>query len=1053
MNGKPSLLLVEDSKSFGSVLKRSAEEALGLEVKWVRNYADAAKLLEEDGQPMTVAILDLHLPDAPDGQIVDLVLSKNIPVIVITGEYREQLRADMMAKGVLDYFVKDNLSVVETLIHFTQRIFRNSHFNVLVVDDSRSARAMLYRFLKRYGFRVMDADSGQAAIDLFDKQRIHMLLTDYQMPGMDGFQLTRKIRSRFRRDEVCIIGLSSQNEPGMAIRFIKAGANDFLAKPFQNEELLYRVFQNIEILEHNLTLEDQIRERTAKIQENEAVLTTIMGSALDAIITTDGRGMVESVNPAAEALFGYSSSKLIGQNIADYIIPVELRQSHQEAMARRSSVGGTESEVKRRIEFPGLRADGTLIDLEISLTTISQHGQVHYAAFCHDITDRKQLLKSLKETLDVAESANRAKSEFLANMSHEIRSPMNAIIGMTELVLSSSLTDGQRNNLEIVQQSSHTLLELLNSILDLSKIEAGKLTLEKAPFDSRGQIENACITMAVKAHQKDIELFCRLSPQVPETLIGDSLRLKQVLINLISNAIKFTSAGEIVVDVAPVAEVVATSQQITLRCSVQDTGVGIPADKLALVFERFTQADGSTTRQYGGTGLGLTISRHLVGLMGGDIKVESEPGQGSRFTFTATLAIGCREDRDKDGGERQGGYPRQPLQGVHLLVVIGQQTGRLVVQEMLSSMGATVTEADSLAAAIRQLRQARDQKTHYDLLLLDHRLVMDLDADTELWGTLLESQPIPAAVLIPTNMDLKDLPAVGWLQQMATIKKPVRYFQTLKTLYALLGRAAVGEASPSAARLVRSQQRPLRILLVEDLVNNQKLATAILEPVGHTLTIANNGQEALDILQQNRFDLILMDLQMPVLGGIETVQQIRQRDKTQPDQPATPIIAVTARAAPAEQQICLDAGMNGYLRKPYRPDELLAAVAEIATAGQPAVATVIDRVRKPAGTVAPVLAAVKTDPDTLVAQKQLLLQEGEKHLETIRSAVARKSSLRSVQELIWLKNVASDIGAGRVAVRCMRVKGKIEMEEWPEAQEIFTELEREFQEVIKVLQQ
>ncbi|MBF0124982.1 MAG: response regulator, partial [Magnetococcales bacterium] len=501
-----ALLIVEDSKSFGTVLKRRAEESLGLTVWWVRSHAEAVRLLDNADIAVVLAILDLHLPDAPDGQIVDLVLSRHIPVIVMTGEYQEQLRTDMMAKGILDYFVKDSLGVIDTLIHFTQRIFKNSQFTVLVVDDSRSARALLYRFLKRYGFKVIDADSGQAALERFDQQRIHLVLTDYQMPSMDGFQLTKKIRSRFRRDEVCIIGLSSQNEPGMAIRFIKAGANDFLAKPFQNEELLYRVFQNIEILEHNLTLEQQIQERTSKIQENEAVLATIMGSALDAIITTDGNGVVESVNPAAETLFGYTRDSLIGHNIVDHIIPPELRQPHKEALLRHASRTGPRQEIKRRVEFPGLRADGTLIDLEISLTTMAQHGQVHYTAFCHDITDRKQLLKSLKETLDVAESANKAKSEFLANMSHEIRSPMNAIIGMTELALASSLTDGQRNNLEIVQQSSHTLLDLLNSILDLSKIESGKLVLEKVSFDTRGQIENACVTMAVKAHQKDIEL-------------------------------------------------------------------------------------------------------------------------------------------------------------------------------------------------------------------------------------------------------------------------------------------------------------------------------------------------------------------------------------------------------------------------------------------------------------------------------------------------------------------------------------------------------------------
>ncbi|MBF0124569.1 MAG: response regulator, partial [Magnetococcales bacterium] len=279
---------------------------------------------------------------------------------------------------------------------------------------------------------------------------------------------------------------------------------------------------------------------------------------------------------------------------------------------------------------------------------------------------------------------------------------------------------------------------------------------------------------------------------------------------------------------------------------------------------------------------------------------------------------------------------------------------------------------------------------------------------------------------------------------------PVRYFQLLKTLYLLLGRD-LPAATPTASTSPSSPQRPLKILVVEDLINNQKLATAILEPVGHTVTLANNGQEALDLLQQSAFDLVLMDLQMPVLGGLETVQQIRQREKAAPDRPPVPIIAVTARSAPQEQQLCLEAGMNGYLRKPYRPNELLAAIAEWA-AVKPAAAATVDRKRKPAATI-PILAAVNTDPERLATQKQLLLQEGGRHLEAIRVAVTKKSALRAVQEVTWLKNVAGDIGAGRVTIRCMRIKGKVEMDEWEEAQQILADLEREFQEVMTVLQQ
>ncbi len=583
-----SILVVEDSRSFAAILTNSIRKNTDAKVVLAATFDETVKAVKEAQIPFSLCVLDLNIPGAPDGEVVDFALQHDIPIIVMTGAYKSEVRAAMMAKGVLDYFVKDNIRVVSSLVTLINRISKNEDFNILIVDDSKAARKMLAGFLRRYGFHTIEAKDGLEALDIIDRLQVDMVLTDFQMPQMDGSQLTKKIRNNHPDSDMGIIGLSSHDSSDLAIRFIKAGASDFLAKPFQKEELLLRLFQNVSIIESNRTMEQQIRQRTKEIKEREGFLNNIMNSALDAIIIINKNGEVVTFNPAAEHLFGYTEDEMLGHDLTDMIIPDSMKERHKAALASYRDDDTAALNVNKRMEVMGLRADGRFVDLEVALISLMYKGKPHYIAFMHDITERKQLFKSLEETLDVAESANRAKSEFLANMSHEIRSPMNAIIGMTELVLDTELSQEQKTNLEIVQQSSQTLLELINSILDLSKIEAGQMRLEQIPFDSRGQVENACSTMAVKAHEKGLELYCCIDQGVPETIIGDSLRLKQVLINLISNAIKFTNEGEIVVYVDTVDDTSVKEDATLITFSVTDTGVGIPVDKIDKIFDRFS---------------------------------------------------------------------------------------------------------------------------------------------------------------------------------------------------------------------------------------------------------------------------------------------------------------------------------------------------------------------------------------------------------------------------------------------------------------------------------
>ncbi|MBF0589230.1 MAG: response regulator, partial [Magnetococcales bacterium] len=508
-----SLLIVEDSTSFASLFITRIEAELDVSVVWAKSLKEAMERIESSEEAFFLGILDLHLPDAPNGEIVDRVISKNIPTIILTGEYKKEMRNEFLAKGVLDYFIKDNISVIESVIYFIDRIRKNKNIQTLVVDDSRSFRNMVRRFLRRYGFEVREAENGKQALQLLEELPADLVLTDFQMPVMDGFTLTKKIRQKFARDDLAIIGLSSHSNQDTAAQFIKAGANDFLAKPFRNEELFCRVSQNIEIIEKYRQLEQMVSERTGKLKEThdqlkarEKHLKLIMETALDAIVSIDEQGLVTNFNPAAVRLFGFKKEEMIGRTLVETIIPKALRQNHPLLIENWVRRGTEKLDLKRRIETQAMRANGDIIDLEMAPTSVEIHGRLFLTVFIHDITERKQLVKSLQDTLEVAESANKAKSSFLANMSHEIRTPMNGVLGMIELALGTNLSDKTREYLFHAKSSSSALLSIINDILDFSKIEAGKMTIEPVEFFLGDIFEEVVNMFKHEASRKELEL-------------------------------------------------------------------------------------------------------------------------------------------------------------------------------------------------------------------------------------------------------------------------------------------------------------------------------------------------------------------------------------------------------------------------------------------------------------------------------------------------------------------------------------------------------------------
>jgi two-component system sensor histidine kinase/response regulator len=692
-----------------------------------------------------------------------------------------------------------------------------------------------------------------------------------------------------------------------------------------------------ELKKHRDHLEELVAARTAELEENQKRLEQaeersrlLLESAGEGIFGVGQDGLVTFINPAGLAMLGFEAEEVIGRQVHALVhhthadgtaYPVEECPMHQ------TLILGTTAKIDDEILW---RKDGSYFPAEYSSVPIAKDGTITGSVVVFsNITERKQMENELVKAKQTADEANRAKGDFLANMSHEIRTPMNAVIGMTHLALKTKLTTKQQDYLTKIQSSANSLLGIINDILDFSKIEAGKLDMESIDFNLDEVLDNLASLVTVKAQEKkDLEVLFATAQDVPRFLVGDPLRLGQILINLANNAVKFTEQGEIVVS----TELLKRDEgRVSLKFAVSDTGIGLNKEQADRLFQSFSQADTSTTRKFGGTGLGLAISKRLVEMMNGEIWVESEPGQGSTFNFTAVFGLG--EEKAKRH------FVTSPeMRGMKVLVVDDNFTSREIFEDMLESFSFDVTLAASGKEGLVELENAPKEEP-IELVIMDWKMPGMDGIET---SRRIKQHPglkhIPAIIMVTAYGREDVMRKAEQLGLEGFLLKPVSPSILFDSIMLAFGKEVLETSRRGRMKAQETNAlqniRGAEILLVEDNEINQQVAREILEGAGLRVTLADNGQQAVDAVQKDHFDAVLMDVQMPVMDGYTATRKIREWETEvkkegsvlSPQSSGLPIIAMTAHAMAGDEDKSLAAGMNGHVTKPIDPDQLFATL-------------------------------------------------------------------------------------------------------------------------------
>ena len=749
----------------------------------------------------------------------------------------------------------------------------------------------------------------------------------------------------------------------------------------------------------------------SELQRQKQYYASILEMSPTAIATIDPDANITSWNPAAERLFGYSRDEVMGQNIEELVAGRDELRAEAIEVTRRANEGAV-SLITRR-----MRKDGSLVDVEVRGAAIVIAGEpIGKFALFHDITD-------LQEARREAEAATEAKSAFLATMSHEIRTPLNAVIGMTELLLGTKLDPEQRSFADVIRTSGEALLSVINDILDFSKIEAGSLDLESQPLDLRECVESAMEVIAPGAAAKGLDLAYLLRPGTPEALVGDATRLRQILLNLLNNAVKFTERGEVVltVDSERLANDDESEGRYRFHLAVEDTGIGIPEDQMDRLFESFSQVDASTTRRYGGSGLGLAISKRLAEFMGGTMWVESRVGEGSTFHFTIDAEAAPRPVRAYDDSA-------SPLLHKRVLILDDNATNRHILRAQTESWGMLARDTGSPGEALEWIRRGDP----FDVAVLDMQMPeMDGLAVAREIRRHRDSQRLRLVLL--TSLGRRE--EADDVQFAAYLTKPIRPSQLYDSLVEALGgqllAASLQKAEPRAE--VPAESTTLRVLVVEDNAVNQQLALLLLQKLGCRTDVAGTGLEALHALERESYEVVLMDVQMPEMDGLEATRRIHERQAS-----ARPhIIAATANATKADREHCLAAGMDDYLSKPIRMEELAAALARVPRATPVAAldASVVKRLRAAIG-----------DVET-AEMIDLFLAEAPKLIASLRESLERGDAETVRRSAHTLKSNAATFGASVLSDLCQELEASAEQGTLENARDLLSRVEAEYAQV------